>query len=287
MIQTEHVAGLLKKTYPELKVTLVELSTKGDEILDRPLADIGGKALFVKNLERALQDGEADIAVHSLKDVPSVLPGMFKLCAYLPRENPFDAFISSGYDFVAQLPKGATVGTASPRRSAELLRARPDLNIVLLRGNVPTRLQKIQDGEMQAAVLAVAGLRRLKMAGCIRSIFEPEAMLPAPGQGIVAIECLRSRQDLIELVGVLNDAQTAACARAERGVSAGLGGDCHSPICAYAEIEGDKLNLKGRVLSPDGKVCLDASMYGNVSNAKAIGAAVAQRLLSQGADKYL
>ena len=290
LIQTNKVKALLLKAYPNLEIELVYFSTKGDEVLDRPLADIGGKGLFIKTLEEALIQGKADIAVHSLKDVPSVLADPFSLVAYLPRENPRDVFLSKNFSSFSELPIGASIGTSSPRRAAQLKNLRPDLNITPLRGNVPTRVAKILSGEFDAGVLAYAGLSRLNLTAHIREIFSLDYLTPSAGQGIIGVECLANRTSEFEFVReVLNSKESEAMALAERSFVAKLEGDCYSPIAALAEINNAELNLVGAVFSRDGSKnilgskkikipeSLDLKIYSE------LGALLARELLARGA----
>lgn len=290
--QTLNVKNQILRFFPDLRVEVVYCSTKGDEVLDRPLAEIGGKGLFIKTLEEALLKGEADIAVHSLKDVPSQLSPEFSLMAYVERENPLDVFLSKNFDDFSHLPLGAKVGTCSPRRTAQLKRLRPDLNIVLLRGNVPTRIQKILSGEMDAGILAYAGLHRLGLLEHVKAIFPAELLLPAPGQGMIAVECLASReQEFAFLSQVLNNPQVQKMAVAERSFSARLEGDCYSPIAALAERDRDQFTLKGAVLSRDGVEKFQGSktilLAQDLSVFAELGVGLAEDLLKQGAGEVL
>ena len=294
LIQTNKVKALLLKAYPSLEIELVYFSTKGDEVLDRPLADIGGKGLFIKTLEEALIQGKADIAVHSLKDVPSVLTGLFSLVAYLPRENPCDVFLSKNFSAFSDLPLGASIGTSSPRRAAQLKNLRPDLNITPLRGNVPTRVAKILSGEFDAGVLAYAGLSRLNLTAHIREIFSLDYLTPSAGQGIIAVECLANRISEFEFVReVLNSTESEAMALAERNFVAKLEGDCYSPIAALAEINNAELNLVGAVFSRDGSKNISGNKKIKIpenSDLKLyseLGASLARELLAQGALELL
>ena len=263
------------------------MSTRGDEILDRSLAKIGGKGLFVKELENALEDGRADIAVHSAKDVPMDLPAGFTLAAFLAREDPRDAFVSNRYERLADLPAGAIVGTSSLRREAQLRSRFPGLDIQPLRGNLDTRLAKLDRGEYAAIVLAVAGLKRLGLGGRIRAVLEPEESLPAVGQGALAIECRDGRPELVAALAPLHDAATAACVRAERAVSRALGGSCTVPLAAHAELTNGALELRGLVASPDGKRIARGEAHGDASAPERVGEALAAALRAQGADKIL
>lgn len=258
--QAEHVKSRLIDLYPSLNVTLIGVSTEGDKILDVPLAKVGGKGLFVKELEEALFRNEADIAVHSMKDVPSQLPSGLKIACMLERIDPRDAFISNHYDSLDALPPEAVVGTSSLRRQAQVLRVRPDLLVKPLRGNVDTRLNKLDQGEFEAIILAVAGLERLGFGHRIREIFHPNVMLPGIGQGALGIECREDDQRIIDLVAPLHHGETSLCLTAERSMNEALGGSCQSPIAGFARIQrmGQEKNrillqLTGMVASPEGK----------------------------------
>lgn len=288
--QAEHVRDLLMARYPGLEVTLLKLSTRGDEILDRSLQKVGGKGLFIKELEMALEDGRADLAVHSLKDVPVDMPDGFSLCAILPRAVPFDAWVSSAYADLQSMPAGAVVGTSSLRRQAQILRVRPDLIIKPLRGNVNTRLRKLDDGEFDAIVLATAGLERLELSDRIRSVMPAELSLPAAGQGSLGIEICEGRDDLAKWLMPLSCSQSTACSLAERAVSRSLGGSCSVPLAAFAQIDENnptEIWVRGLVASPDGQELLEAQARGSVDNAQALGEQVAQELLKAGADRIL
>lgn len=288
MWQAEHVADRLRQLHPELVVELVGMSTRGDEITDRPLMAVGGKALFVKALEEGLLAGRADIAVHSMKDVPAEVPAAFCLPVILDRDDPRDAFVSERYESVAALPDGARVGTASLRRECQLRARRPDLVVESLRGNVQTRLSKLESGEFDAIILAASGLKRLGMADRIRAAIPPEDSLPAVGQGALGIECRADDDEVIALLLGLNDADTYDRVVAERAVNARLEGSCHVPLAAYAELEGaDGLWLRALVASRDGTQVLRAEQRGSRAEGEALGEAVAQALLAQGAAELL
>jgi hydroxymethylbilane synthase len=285
--QAEHVKARLEANHADLKVQLLPLSTRGDELLDKRLDDVGGKGLFVKELENAMADGRADLAVHSMKDVPAELPKGFTLAAITAREDPRDAFISARYAGFADMPAGAAVGTSSLRREAQIAARFPGLKVTLLRGNVETRLAKLARGEYDAIVLAVAGLTRLGLESHIRAKLAAEDVLPAPGQGALGIECLSARADLVSLLKNLEDPATAACVRAERRVSRALGGSCTIPLAAYAEARGSKLHLRALVASPDGRRIARAEREGALSDAEALGATVADDLRARGAEEIL
>ncbi len=285
--QTEHVAERLRVAYPDLQIELVPLSTRGDEQLDRSLAAIGGKGLFLKELELAMERGEADCAVHSLKDVPMELEPGFMLPAILQRADSADAFISNHFDDIAALPEGAHVGTSSLRRRAQLLKLRPDLRVSDLRGNVNTRLAKLDEGQYDAIILACAGLLRLGMADRIRSRLDAPDWLPAPAQGAIAIECADNADDIARLVAVLDDATTRICVEAERAANRALGGSCHLPIAALATLNGEHLHIAGLVGDAATGRCVRAQTSGAASDADALGKAVAASLLEAGAGQFI
>ncbi|MBO1110643.1 hydroxymethylbilane synthase [Bordetella petrii] len=285
--QAEHVRDRLRALYPACAVELLTLTTRGDQILDRTLSKVGGKGLFVKELETALLDGRADLAVHSLKDVPVDLQAPFELCAVLERADPRDAFVSGRYAALADLPAGAVVGTSSLRRESQIRQRYPHLSVKPLRGNLDTRLGKLDRGDYAAIVLAAAGLQRLGLGDRIRSLLEPEDSLPAAGQGALGIEIRNDRNDLREWLAPLACARTTACVVAERAVSRVLGGSCQVPLAAYAQLDGDNLALRALVASPDGTRVIRSQRAGPVEQALAIGQAAAQDLLSGGADAIL
>ena len=285
--QAEYVKAQLEAAHPGIQVELVPMSTQGDKILDTPLAKIGGKGLFIKELEIAMQEGRADIAVHSMKDVPVEFPEGFGLHAICPRENPFDAFVSNHFAQLSELPLNAVVGTSSLRRQCQLRKLRPDLIIKDLRGNVNTRLAKLDAGEYDAIILAAAGLIRLGMQSRIKQQISADLSLPAVGQGAVGIECRNDDNELIGLLAPLNHAQTATRVSAERAMNARLNGGCQVPIGSFAEIEHDKLTLRGLVGSPDGQTLLYASANGPLTDAITLGQQVADNLLDQGAGAIL
>ena len=285
--QAEFVGQRLQAAHPDLEIELVGMKTEGDRVLDRSLAAIGGKGLFVKELEEGLLDGRADIAVHSMKDVPGYFPEGLHLPVILERESPFDAFVSNGYDDPRELPEGAVLGTCSQRRASQLLHALPHCRIRELRGNVNTRLAKLDAGEFDAIVLAVAGLERLGFEQRITRALDSELCLPAIGQGALGIECRRDDPEVEPLIAALDDADTAACVRAERAVSHRLGGSCLSPIAGYAVIEDNAMHLRGRVAAPDGSALLAGERGGSVAEAEALGTGLAEELLGRGADRLL
>ena len=283
--QAEHIKARLQALHPKLTVDLLPLSTRGDELIDRRLDEVGGKGLFVKELESAMAEGRADIAVHSMKDVPAELPPGFTLAAVTAREDARDAFVCQRYASLAELPAGAVLGTSSLRRGAQLRERHRGIEVRLLRGNVDTRLAKLDRGEYDAIVLAVAGLVRLGLEPRIRARLSVEESLPAPGQGALGVECLQTRADLLALLAPLADDDTARCVRAERAVSRLLGGSCALPLGAYATIGNGRLELQALVASADGARIVRARAEGR--DAEALGAVVAQSLREQGADALL
>lgn len=278
---------LLRGLYPDCQVELLALSTRGDEILDTSLAKIGGKGLFVKELELAMAEGRADLAVHSAKDVPMELPPGFALGAIMEREDPCDAFVSNKYDNLDALPAGAVVGTSSLRREAQLRSRYSQLAVSSLRGNLDTRLAKLDRGEHDAIILAAAGLKRLGLGARIRSVLTVEQSLPAAGQGALAIEYRAERGDIAERLAALNHRATELAVRAERAVSRALGGSCQLPLAAYARVSGDSLELRGLVADPDGKSMVRAELSGPCAEPEALGVRLAGELRAQGADRIL
>lgn len=285
--QAEHVRSTLQARHPGLAVELLPMSTRGDELLQSRLDEAGGKGLFVKELESAMAEGRADLAVHSMKDVPAELPAGFVLAAILDREDPRDAFVSTRYADFGSMPAGAVVGTSSLRREAQIAARHPHLRVKLLRGNVETRLAKLDRGEYDAAVLAVAGLSRLGLQGRIRAELAPEVMLPAPGQGALGIECLAASRDVAALAAGLADVRTAACVQAERTVSRALGGSCTIPLGAFAETADGRLKLRALVASRDGRRIARAECEGAASDPQALGERAARMLREQGAVEIL
>ena len=283
--QAEHIKERLESLHPGLAVELLPMSTRGDEVLDRSLEKVGGKGLFVKELETAMAERRADLAVHSMKDMPADLPPGFALAAITAREDPRDAFISSRFKNLAEMPKGAVLGTSSLRRSAQISERHPGLSIKLLRGNVETRLAKLDRGEYDAIVLAVAGLVRLGLAQRIATRLSVDESLPAAGQGALGIECLAERDDVLQALAPLADPDTAQCVRAERAVSRALGGSCTLPLAAFASIENGQIHLRALVASPDGRSVVRTAHRGK--DAAAVGAAAAESLRAQGADAIL
>ena len=285
--QAEYVKAKLLEHHPRLQVELVPMSTQGDKILDTPLAKIGGKGLFIKELEIAMLEGRADIAVHSMKDVPVAFPEGFGLHAICERENPFDAFVSNTYESLDALPQGAVVGTSSLRRQCQIRKHRPDLIIKDLRGNVNTRLAKLDANEYDAIILASAGLIRLGMESRIRMPLPESVSLPAVGQGAVGIECRNDDAELIELLSALNHSETHTRVTAERAMNERLEGGCQVPIGSFATLNDNALTLTGMVGKPDGSTRLFASATGPTENAQSIGVEVAEALLEQGAGDIL
>lgn len=286
--QAEHVRARLAAVWPGCQVELLGLTTRGDQILDRSLAKVGGKGLFVKELEAALADGRADIAVHSMKDVPAELPPGFALLATLARENPLDAFVSNRYASLAELPPGAVVGTSSLRREAQLHALHPYLAVHPVRGNLDTRLKKLDGGEFDALILAAAGLQRLGLGARIRHLLAADESLPAAGQGALGIEARGERAEVAAWLAPLADLNTTACVAAERALTRTLQGGCEVPIGAFCEVQADgRLYLRGCVASVDGKILLSSQGQGALGEAVALGRRVAADLLAQGAGQLL
>lgn len=287
MWQSRHIAARLVTLYPDLTVDILGMTTQGDRILEVTLSKIGGKGLFVKELETALQEGHADIAVHSMKDMPVELPDGFMLAAIGERENPLDAFVSSRYASLDTLPEGACVGTSSLRRESQLRARFPHLRVEPLRGNVQTRLRKLDEGQYDAIILAAAGLVRLELGDRIRSVIPATDSLPAVGQGALGIECLSGRTDLVELLAPLNHAVTADCVAAERAMSRQLGGSCQVPLGGHATIEGNRITLHGLVAEPDGSRIIRGNICGNRDEATTLGQRLGEQLLGEGAQDIL
>lgn len=285
--QAEHVRTRLQALYPSCSIQLLELTTRGDQILDRTLSKVGGKGLFVKELETALLDGRADLAVHSLKDVPVDLHEPFELSVILERDDPRDAFVSGRHAGLDDLPPGAVVGTSSLRREAQLRLGYPQLQVRPLRGNLDTRLAKLDRGDYDAIILAAAGLKRLGLESRIRARLSPQQSLPAAGQGALGIETLASRAELHAWLAPLACADTTACALAERAVSRLLGGSCQVPLAAYASIEGGQMHVRALVAHPDGSKLVRAEASGPVESAAQLGEAAARGLLDKGAAAIL
>jgi hydroxymethylbilane synthase len=287
MRQTEMVATALRERDPRLAVEIIGMTTKGDRVLDRPLAQVGGKGLFVKELEVAIDEDRADIAVHSLKDVPMVMPERFALATFGPREDPHDAFVSNRYAALEELPAGSIVGTSSLRRECQLRRAYPGLEFRPLRGNVNTRLAKLDAGGYDAIILAVAGLKRLGLDARIRAVLPQSVALPAICQGILAIEYRRDRPDVAATLQAFEEAATALAARAERAFGLVVEGSCEVPLGALASVSGDSLALEGFIGMPDGTRLVRERATGPASAAEALGIALGERLLAAGGREIL
>ena len=285
--QAEHVASRLQQLHPQLQIELVRMSTSGDKLLDSPLSQVGGKGLFVKELEQGLLSGAADIAVHSMKDVPVDLPPGLHLPVILQREDPRDAFVSNNYASIDDLPPGARLGTASLRRQCQLRARRPDLDIVTLRGNVNSRLAKLDSGDFAAIMLAAAGLIRLGMGARITRLLEPEESLPAIGQGAIGIECRNGDSRVLDLIGALDHTPTHICVRAERALNIRLHGGCQVPIAGFAELGHGVILLRGLVGSMDGQRFVRGDISGKPEDAEELGTVLAEDLLARGAGAIL
>lgn len=287
MWQAEFVAEKLQSAFPGLAVVLVPMTTRGDRILDAPLAKVGGKGLFVKELEQGILRGDADLAVHSMKDVPVEIPSGLCLGAILEREDPRDALVSNRYNSLAEIPKGAVIGTSSLRRQMQFRARHPDCEVLSLRGNVNTRLQKLDEGQFDAILLAASGLARLGLAGRIREWISIEASLPAIGQGAIGVECREDDVELLELLAKLHHEPSDLCVRCERSMNARLHGGCQVPIAGYAELKGPELHLRGLVGEVDGRRILRAELQGRASEPEALGIRLAEQLLADGAQRIL
>lgn len=285
--QSNHIASLLRKQYPDCQVTLKKIVTKGDRILDVPLAQIGGKGLFTKEIETELLDGTVDLAVHSLKDMPTVLPEGLCLTAITTRANVGDAFVSNQYASFSELPQGAVLGTSSLRRKAQLLAVRPDLKIVDLRGNVDTRLRKLDEGQMDAIILAAAGLERLGHADRIREIIPTTVCLPAVGQGALAIECRSDNKEVRDMLAFLNDLPTKQATDAERAFLGLIEGGCQVPIGVHAEVENDNVKIEAVIASLDGSKVLRNNITGPAANVADLGRKLGQQMLAEGGEQIL
>ncbi|MDN5882779.1 MAG: hydroxymethylbilane synthase [Nitrosospira sp.] len=285
--QANFIRERLAKLYPQTEINIFGMTTRGDQILDTSLSKIGGKGLFVKELEQALEDGRADIAVHSMKDVPMNMPVGYSLAAIAAREDPRDAFVSNQYASLEVLPAGSMVGTSSLRRESQLRARFPHLLVQPLRGNVQTRLRKLDEGQFAAIILAAAGLKRLGLAGRIASLLSPELSLPAVGQGALGIECRTDRSDLIKLMQPLHHLETAQCVEAERAMSRALGGSCQVPLGGFAEISGEVMRLRGFVANPDGTRMITDELSGGREAGAVMGVQLAQNLKARGADEIL
>jgi hydroxymethylbilane synthase len=287
MWQSEYVRDRLAALYPQCSITILGMTTRGDQILDRTLSKVGGKGLFVKELEIAMEEERADFAVHCLKDMPMELPEGYAMAAILEREDARDAFVSNDYDSLEALPDGAVVGTSSLRRQALIAARFPKLVIKPLRGNLDTRLAKLDRGEYAAIILAAAGLKRLGLAQRIRAFIDPEQSLPAPGQGALAIEILSHREDLQRALAPLNHRESALTAAAERTLSRTFGGSCQIPLAAFATITGDRMHMRALVATPDGKQVAEAEAEGPADAPEALGKQVADLLQARGAEAIL
>jgi len=287
MWQAKFIRQRLIQLYPQTEVSILGMTTRGDQILDKSLSKIGGKGLFIKELEQSLENGHADIAVHSMKDMPMNVPDGFALAAITEREDPRDAFVSNEYRNLDDLPTDSIVGTSSLRRESQLRAQFPHLIVKPLRGNVQTRLRKLDEGQYAAIILAAAGLKRLELSDRITTLLDPEQSLPAVGQGALGIECRENRSDVIALLQPLHHQETANCVKAERAMSRLLGGSCQIPLGAFAEIGNNALRLRGFVASPDGKQMVNDELTGNPETGEEMGQTMAQNLIAQGADKIL
>ena len=287
MWQARHIQATLQAHYPACDVQILGMTTTGDQILDSPLAKIGGKGLFVKELEIALENGSADLAVHSMKDVPMNLPAGFMLVATGEREDPRDAFISNNFNSLSDLPHGAIVGTSSLRRQSQLQARFPHLKIESLRGNLQTRLRKLDEGQYAAIILAAAGLIRLGLSARIKTTISPQDSIPAVGQGALGIEIRADRADLFTILAPLNHTASELCVEAERAFSRALAGSCTVPLGAYATMANDEISITGFVASVDGKQMLRETVIGKCNSPEALGLALARKLVEQGADKIL
>lgn len=287
MWQAKHIQARLQALYPQCDVQILGMTTTGDQILDSPLARIGGKGLFVKELETALENDSADLAVHSMKDVPMNLPQGFMLVATGEREDPRDAFVSNHFDSLETLPHGSIVGTSSLRRQSQIQARFPHLKIESLRGNVQTRLRKLDEGQYAAIILAAAGLIRLELGARIRGFIEPTESIPAVGQGALGIEVKASRTDLIEILAPLNHVDTQLCVEAERGFSRALAGSCTVPLGAYATKQANIISITGFVASVDGKQMVRETVTGEAHLAEQLGKTLADKLVSLGANTIL
>ncbi len=285
--QANFIRHWLVELYPQSEISILGMTTRGDQILDTSLSKIGGKGLFTKELEQSMADGRADIAVHSMKDVPMNIPTGYVLAAITEREDPRDAFVSNQYASLDVLPTGSVVGTSSLRRKSQLGARFPHLQVQPLRGNVQTRLHKLDEGQYAAIILAAAGLKRLGLANRITTLLSPELSLPAVGQGALGIECLSDKSDLVKLMQPLHHLETAQCVEAERAMSRELGGSCQVPLGGFAEITGKKLHLRGFVASPDGSRMVSDQLSGKPETGAIMGVRLARNLKAQGANEIL
>ncbi len=285
--QANFIRHWLVELYPQSEISILGMTTRGDQILDTSLSKIGGKGLFTKELEQSMADGRADIAVHSMKDVPMNIPTGYVLAAITEREDPRDAFVSNQYASLDLLPTGSVVGTSSLRRKSQLGARFPHLQVQPLRGNVQTRLHKLDEGQYAAIILAAAGLKRLGLANRITTLLSPELSLPAVGQGALGIECLSDKSDLVKLMQPLHHIETAQCVEAERAMSRELGGSCQVPLGGFAEITGKKMHLRGFVASPDGSRMVSDQLSGKPETGAIMGVHLARNLKAQGANEIL
>lgn len=285
--QAEHVAGHLEQTFPGVKTELVKMTTRGDKILDAPLAKVGGKGLFVKELEQGMLEGSADIAVHSMKDVPVEFPAGLHLAAILLRDDPRDAFVANHFLTLNDVPANARIGTSSLRRQCQIKEKYPNAEVLPLRGNVNTRLAKLDAEEYDAIILASAGLKRLGMAKRITQCLDTSISLPAIGQGAIGIECCVNDAEINEMLSKLHDWETGLCVTAERAMNARLNGGCQVPIAGFAQLLGDQIFMRGLVGNPDGSLLYRTERSGSLDQAESIGRMVAEELLALGADKIL
>lgn len=287
LAQSEWVKGCIESAHPRIRVELVKIRTKGDKILDSPLSKVGGKGLFVKEIEDALLNNSVDLAVHSMKDVPAELPDELEISVFPKREDPRDAFVSVTCKNIDQLPEGASVGTSSLRRAAQLLHLRPDLRVIPMRGNVDTRLRKLDAGEVEAVILAAAGLRRLGFSRRVSCLLPAKQFLPAVGQGMLGVELRRKDRRVKNLLKFLNDPETETTGRAERSFLKKLGGGCQVPVAGFAKLKDHTLHLEGMVAELDGSVILRKKMRGSSEQPEQLGEVLAEDLLFAGADRIL
>lgn len=285
--QANHIKGSIEKEHPDIEIELLKIKTTGDKIQDVPLAQVGGKGLFVKEIEEALMDGRADLAVHSLKDVPTDLPHGLGLAAITRREDARDALIARGNESIMTLPQGATIGSSSLRRQCQLLKVRPDFNIISLRGNLDTRIKKVETGKFDAIILAAAGMKRLGWSDRVSEYISTDLMLPAIGQGALGIETRIGDRNTNDLISFLNHTETASAVRAERSLLKRLEGGCQVPIAAYGEVHDSVISLRGLVGSLDGKTLIKDKISGDMSEPEALGIALAEMLLDSGAGEIL
>jgi hydroxymethylbilane synthase len=287
LAQSGWIKDRIESRYPDVRVSLIQIKTKGDKILDSPLSNIGGKGLFVKEIEEALLREEVDVAVHSMKDMPADMPAGLELSVFPEREDPRDALLSVDHQSLRDLPGGSAVGTGSLRRSAQLLHMRPDIRVVPMRGNVDTRLRRLESGDLQAIILAAAGLNRLGLSDRISHLLPPGELLPAIGQGALGLEQRQGDRGVKDLLAFLNHAETEVTVRAERAFLKTLGGGCQVPVASHAHLDGDSLTLDGLVAEPDGSRLIREQLQGSRERPEEIGVSLAERLLTSGADRIL